>query len=402
MPTKIPKHLNELIYQSYEEYLDKGTPIVQIASILNEEWGTDYAESSLRGRYTQQKEIYETQEDDERTQKELIQIAQGRLRLKEERKIINKQRTIIDQQVKEYSERSLIKEVISDFYGKEFTHNVSLTVTQIDESKEEYLYAYSDVHLGYFCDLIENRYNIEETINRLTRIYDLIILDALEHGYKKIYISDLGDQIEGSALRISQLVRIAEGMTEQARDYANIIVELIKKVSKYLPNTEVELLMISEDNHAQLRLFSTKRDELPENLALLITNHIQNTIDLAHEYGHMKNINFRQGDEILLKLNGYNVVLAHGHQYGRNENILYSVEQRHGTSVHLFIAGHWHQFSVKYKNVKDGGQQALIFLPSVVGDTDFSERLFLSCYPGFVKITIDLDNKIANARLVRL
>lgn len=402
MPTKIPKHYNELIYNSYTDNLDKGVPIVQIASILNEEWGTDFAESSLRGRYVQQKEIYETQIDDEENQKRLMQLAKSSLRVKEERKIINKQRTLVDQQVKQYSERSLVANVMNEMWHKPIEHNITLTVVPRQFHTQEKMFAYSDVHLGYFCDLLENKYDIDEAIRRLTKIYDRIITETKEHNYKRIYIADLGDQIEGSALRISQLVRIAEGMTEQARDYANIISELIKKTAKELPNTQIEFLMISEDNHAQLRLFSTKRDELPENLALLITNHIQNTVSLSHEYGHMLNVNFQQGDEILLKLNGYNVVLAHGHQYGRNENILYSVEQRHQVSVHLFIAGHWHQFSTKFKNVKDGGQQALIFLPSVVGDTDFSDKLFLSCYPGFLEITIDLHDKIANARIMRL
>jgi hypothetical protein len=238
-------------------------------------------------------------------------------------------------------------------------------------------------------------------------VFDGIISDTLANGYKHIYVADLGDQIEGASLRVSQLLRITEAMTEQAKQYANEIVTLIKMLSKALPDTKITFLQVSEDNHAQVRLYSTKRDELPENMAVLITNTLDNTIKTAHEFGGLTNVEYIHADEIMVSLHTesgvpYNMVFAHGHQYGRSENILDKTEQRHQTGTHLFMAGHWHQFSVKYKNVKDGGQQALVFLPSVVGDTDFSDKLFLSCYPGYIKATVNLKERSTNAEFIRL
>lgn len=402
---KIPQKYNKLIFEGYEELLNKGVPKYQIADILNERWGTDFPESSMRGRYERERIAGTGGMEEAEYQERLFTIANNDLRLKEQRKILVKQRGMVDAIATEYSQKRLVESVIKDMWEKEMTHNEAVTLGSPRVSKEENIYAYGDVHWGYEIDHPQFQYNNEVAKGRMHKIFSDIIHDTKANGYKKIYIADLGDQIEGSSLRVSQLIRITESMTQQAKNYANEVIRLIKMVAKELPDVEVKFLMISEDNHGQLRLFNTKRNELPENLVLLITNQVEMVIDTLHEADVYKNLTFVAGDEIVLNLGEktpYNVVFAHGHQYGRSEDILQKTEQRHGHTTHLYVAGHWHQFSVKYKNVKDQGQQAMIFLPSVVGDTDFSDTLFLSCYPGFLKITIDLDTRVSNAKLIRL
>lgn len=406
MSNKIPKKYDELIYEGYEELLALGESKTKIADILNERWGTEFPESSMRGRY-QFMQVAKSAGglDEELYQEKLFAIAKNRLRLKEESKILVKERSMVDSVAKQYSEKKLVADVIAQVWQKDVVHLPKVEVHLPTNKAMVPIYAFGDVHWGYLCDMVENRYDPVEAHYRLSTIFEWIKQDTLENGYDEITIADLGDQIEGASLRVSQLIRVAEGMTHQAKHYTNTLTALIKELSKDLEGTDIKFLMVSEDNHAQIRLFNTKRDEMDENLALLITNDIMNTIDTAHEFGGMENVDFIHADEILLTLgedDPFNVVFAHGHQYGRNEDILKQVEQRHGKAVHLFVGGHWHQFKVLYKNVKDRGQQALIFLPSVVGDTDYSEQLFLSCYPGFAKIMIDLTDRISNAEVIRL
>ncbi len=403
MSQKIPQHLNVMIYEMYEKYLDEGQPISKIGYLVNEELGSDYPESSLRGRYIRQKEIYETEVDDEEYNKRLTTLAKSRLTLKTERKILGKERTIIDTLAREVSEKSVVAQVMLEQWGKEPEHNLLVDrEVDIHGSTIEHIYAFADVHWGYVCDLMGNKYDPDVAQLRIRKMFDTIIEEVERKGYKKIYVADLGDQIEGEALRISQLIRISEGMTLQARNYANVMIAEYKRLAKKLRGVEITLLQITDDNHSQLRLYSTQRNEMPENLSLMIGNEIKNMIDTAHEFGGLENLNIILGDEILLSFGGYNVVLVHGHQYGRKEDVLHSVEQRHRNRVHTFIAGHWHQFSIKYKDVKDSGQQVLVFLPAVVGDTDFSEQLFVSGLPGFAKISIDVTHKITNAKMYPL
>ena len=323
----------------------------------------------------------------------------------EKRKEMNLVRTLVETNAREYSEKSVIAQTIANVWGKEPHHERDHQRVVINQGKKETLYAFSDVHDGYKNDHPKMTYNPEITEKRIDAIFEWIAGDAKVNGYKRIYILDDGDPIEGAGLRVSQLMRIAEAMTAQAKHYTNLIASNIKWISQELNGVEIVYLMVSEDNHGQLRLYNTKRDELPENIVLLITNALKNIIDTAHEYGGMANIEFIAADEILLTLGEdkpFNIVAAHSHQYNRGDNILEQLSQRHDCTVHLFIGGHWHLFSVKYKNVKENGQQAMIWLPSVVGDTDFAERLFLSCYPGFCKITIDTENRVSNAELIRL
>jgi hypothetical protein len=345
------------------------------------------------------KEIYENEIDDVEVQERLYKIAKSSIGLRLERKVIQKERTIVDTMARELAEKTVVAEVMKSIWGKEPEHNILLDVARKTYLNEEVrIYAFADVHWGYYCDLLNNKYNNEIATLRIREMFDKIIEEVLRKGYKEIYMADLGDQIEGEALRISQLVRITEGMTKQANNYASLMKKEYTRLAKELKDVKITLIQITDDNHSQLRLYGTGRNEMPENLSVMIGNEIKNMVDLAHEYDGMLNLDVIVGDEILVSFDGYNVVFAHGHQYGRKEDILASVEHRHQKRVHAFIAGHWHAFSVKYKNLLNGIQQVLIFLPAVVGDTDFAETLFLSGRPGFAKISIDTENKLANAK----
>lgn len=404
MSQKIPSDYNDAIYDKYENYLALGVPITQIATLVNEELGTDFPESSLRGRYEKEKmRVGLTPiEDDETYQKRLLSLAKEQIRLKHEQKILVKERSIIDGMMREATDKSAVAEAIRQIWENEPVHKEFAKGKVMGRERFMHGYSYGDVHDGYRCDLEQNIYNPTVTEQRITAMFDYIIDDIKRCGYKEVFISDHGDDIEGAGLRISQLLRISEEMTKQARHYANLITEQIKWVSAELPEVEITFIMISSDNHSELRLYNTKRGDMDENLQLLITNHVQAVVDTAHEYGGMKNLTYIQGDEVLMHFDKVPVVFAHGHQYSSQENILEKVEHRHGCHVNAYIAGHWHRFSVKHRNVKNGMQQALIHLPSIVGDTDYSDTLFVSALPGFAKVKIDLDTGMVNAKAIGL
>ena len=67
---KIDNEYNDIIYEEYSNLLAVGVPVTRIADLINEKLGTNFAESSLRGRYKQQKALRENMvEDDEEYQK---------------------------------------------------------------------------------------------------------------------------------------------------------------------------------------------------------------------------------------------------------------------------------------------------------------------------------------------
>lgn len=403
---KIPKKYNPLIYEGYQELLDRGTPITHIADILNERWGTDFPESSMRGRYEKEKlSAYNGDLDEAEYQERLFYIARQELRLKEQRKILNKQRGMVDAKAREFAEADMVKQAIVAMYGEVQGDEPLVKSVAPTEREDIIIYGFGDVHWGYMVDQEvageQVVYNTEVARQRLSGIFAYIEADIKKHGYKEVYIADLADQIEGSSLRISQLLQITTDMTTQAVEYGQYVIGLIQKLSKAV-EAKLNIVVVSEDNHSQLRSFNTQRDALPGNMALVIANDIKHFFDKMHEEGLYKNVNIMIGPEVVLSIDGFNLLMAHGHQYGRKDDIVLKAQQRHGMPIHLYLAGHFHQFSVKYRNVDFGGQQALVFLPSVVGDTDFSKKLFLSCYPGFSKILVDAKAKISNAKFIRL
>lgn len=382
----------------------KNSQIYEIAVEIERETGR-MSWAKVADRVEQRYKESKTANAVRKAYKRHLQAIGGTVKGIEERKRMNLVRSVVETNVREYSEKSLLAETIIGIWNKEHEHFSDRQVIVLQPSKEEHIYAFSDVHDGYKNNHPKMTYNQEITEKRLWEIAERIVADVKLHKYDHIHILDNGDPIEGAGLRVSQLLRITEAMTLQAKHYTNTMKSIIRWVSEQLPEVHIKWLMVSDDNHGQLRLYNTKRDELPENIVVLITNALKNIIESAQEFGGLRNIEFITADEILLTFGEekpFNVVLAHGHQYGRSDDILTKTSQRHDCTTHLFIAGHWHQFSVKYKNVKDGGQMAMIFLPSVVGDTDFSDQLFLSCYPGFVKITIDTVSRVSNAQLIRL
>ena len=364
------------------------------AKVFNEMYGMNYSGEQLRSIYRNMNRNTVVNEDESSVM----------VRIKEAQKMLVRQRAIVDLTIKEYAERSIVSDTIKSVWGKEPFHLTKTVVIKSTKSDFAYIYGFADVHWGYFINEDSIVYNEKIAEKRMWEIAHRIVDDVKLHGYKEIYIADDGDQIEGAALRESQLLRIVECMTKQAKQYSNCFISIIKWVSSELPDVKITVLEVSEDNHAQLRLYKTKRNELPDNLADLITNTVANVVNTAHEYNGMRNVEYICADEILLSIGDkpFNIVLAHSHQYGRNDDILKNVGKRHKRTIHLFIGAHWHQFKVVNKDVEENTQTSVIFLPPVVGDTDYSESLFLSSLPAFAKITINLTKRVANAECILL
>lgn len=397
----IPSEENSRIWEFYAPRIAGGYTYKRLSEMYNTEYGTNYAESSLRTRYQMYDRDVDLNNDDE------LALAKREINLRKNQRRATSMRSVAMSMTRELAEQEILADAILEVFShpaenkpKEF-----FEVDKVYDKNEIPMYSFSDTHYGYKYSSREFSYDVDIANRRLDYIVDFIITDARKHGYKHIYVTDNGDQIEGSALRVSQLTTLALNMVEQVKEYSDQFVKMVKKLSNELPDVKITVAMVTEDNHAQLRLFRTQRDELPENMALLIASNVNSVVSTAHEFGQMENIEFIYGGEIVINVDNkkpFNVLLAHGHQYGRKDDIIDKGGVRHGKTIHLYVGGHWHNYSMKHKLVKDGGQQSLLFLPSVVGDTDFSERLFLSNYPGFTKIVIDLEDRMTHSKVIRL
>lgn len=402
----------ENAFKLFAELLESGLTIREAAEETNDRLGLDFEKSTYHKAYKRaqasleaEEEIYleEIQEevepsetpnivfDEERFESRLDMLARARLNLIEQRKMIVRERALLEEQIRDSSDKKAVADAIVRIWNKKAEPMLPKHISVNPGKNKIRIVGYGDVHWDYTIDNGTLYYNKKVAASRLDELFGHIDYLITSENLKEIYLADVADDIEGTALRASQLLRITESMTEQAKGYSKYLVEKIRWLAERHPNVQICFLHVSEDNHSQLRLHNTNRDELPENLQQLITSEIETFVNTAHSFDKLNNLTYIAAPEIVLSLGYINIVFAHGHQYSKNDNILEMASKRHEIKVHAFIAGHWHQYSHKNKDVYQGIQESLIFLPAVVGDTDYSERLFLSSRPGFAKITVDLD-----------
>lgn len=386
---KIPVALNKAIYDFYEEMRGDGFGWQTCCDLFNDRYQSNYAESSLRTRYQQYKLMIDNGQDVD-YEKELLVMERKQIKLELENKKLLRRKGVFTGILNEMKDKDIIKEIFQERWTTEDNIEPYFQDTRVIHTthKGEPIYAFGDVHLGFqYQGNGLAKYDIPEAIARVKNVMDCIIDDVRMHNYPKIKIVDLADQIEGSSLRVSQLAKIGADMAEQAKLYEELIMSCIEVLSKKLPTTFIEFHMISEDNHSDLRLFNTKRGDLPDNLSKLITNNVDKSIQIHQKYGALENIKFSHSPIWVVETSTLPTVFAHGHQFSKAPKTMHegaSVDV--GRPIGTLVVGHWHNASHTTLNFFNGAQQTVITAPSIVGDTDFAERLHLSNLPGFLKI----------------
>lgn len=384
--------------QLYGEGVAIGMSAQEICDWINEQLGLSLEESTYRKAYAE----YEREQtklaakSQEAHEARLLVLTKRDLRQRQEQKKLTRLRALVEQQTKVDADRNIVVEAIKEAWNSTVDVEPNkVTVACDSESDIITGYAFGDIHWGYTIDDKEKGlyYNTGVAAGRITAVFDFITKDVIANGYNEVYIFDLADDIEGAALRNSQLLRIVTSMTEQASEVSRVLIDKLTQLSIDLPDVKLHFVHVGEDNHSQLRLHNTSRDELPENLQRLITARLETFVEAAQLGGLLKNLTYYHSAEVILNFGDINLLAAHGHQYSKNEDILIKASARHQKDIHMSLFAHWHQYSHKYKEVYRGIQKSLVFIPPIVGGTDYSDRLFLSSKPGFVKLELNLNTK---------
>jgi len=410
----------------YGYCMDEGCTIQQAADCINKELGLDCEKSTYYRAYhydsrpwevsdTEMAEIVEdvleatdssteienpnptiSQSTIDRNENIIQRAARAMAELREERKRLVLERAIVEGYAKENATRSATVETMIRLWNIVFNPIPEFVVLNVGSGRPP-IYAYGDVHWGYRNKPDQTPYNPEIAAGRIEAIYRVISEQIIQYKLKEIFIIDLADDIEGSSLRVSQLMRITEDMTVQARDYSTFLSETLQKFAKKHSDVKITMLHVNDDNHSQLRTFNTKRNELEDSLQLLVTARIESDINMAHKYNDLLNLTYIQKSEFILEFDGATMLVSHGHKYSRSERLLENGSTRHDRHINYFLAGHWHSYSHKNKNMYRGVQESLIFAPAVTSDTDFSDHLFFSSMPGFLRLNVSKSGKYINS-----
>jgi hypothetical protein len=419
----------------YGQCMTKGYTIQAAADFINKELGLDCEKSTYYRAYHYDPRPWENEdtlteteeiigdvlladlEDDERPedilgdiistdidsgasrnylQKMIDRTAKMMAQNREERKLLNRERAIVEGYARENADKSAVVQAIIRLWNIIVRTEPEFIALNVGTGRPP-IYAFGDIHWGYKSKVDQTPYNPAIAAGRLEAIFRVIGNQVTQYKFKKIYIVDLADDIEGAALRNSQLMRITDDMTIQARDYSSFMSETIRAFAKKHPDVEIVMLHINDDNHAQLRLFKTKRNELDDSLQLLVTTRIESDINMAHSYNDLLNLTYFQKSEFILEFDTSTLLISHGHRYNRTDRLLENGATRHNRHINYFLAGHWHSYSHKNKNMYQGVQESLIFAPAVTSDTDHSDHLFFSSMPGFLRLNISETGRYINS-----
>lgn len=404
----IPEMIPHIV-EKYDEYYNK-TKKINIQEVGNELnclftdlFGNEYNfdESAYRKTYKNIKNGIDLSLKNNFSEEEILRIAQARNKLSFEKRIANKERQEASGMINKVADNSIMKETILESINN-YQFNEILEIKNIKKENNGIpVYVFTDVHYGLITDIFSNKYDTDIAKERLTNFFSYVLSDVKENKYKQIYIIDEADMIEGSCLRISQLVNISQLIIEQSLEYTDVIRDLTISLASKIKDCEINFGMITDSNHTQIRHFSGKPNEFnKEDFALIIANL------LNEKFKNIKNVKFNFGDIIFTEINEYRFAFIHGHQNMGNDEIEY-IKKIYGKDIDSVIRGHYHCFQVKSYNMKlnecgCSKQQFIITSPSVCGNTDYAVKKGYSAQPSALKVLISKDGDLEGINLIKL
>lgn len=398
---RLPSYKYSDVHDFYAKRISEGTPVTKIAREYNLKEGKNYAESTLRNKY----EDYERQvigsmrADDIMKRERLADAREMRLDQRQQKQL--RREAFYKSEVRRVSEVDLIAEICKEVHG-EYDSSINVKALEIIEvspksTNNSPFLIMGDAHAGYEYDGL---YNDGIFLSRMKRAFDEMYTYIKENELEQVNILEMGDQIEGTGLRKSQLAYTSQMMTMQAAMYEEVFSELLEQLAERVPDTKIVVYFITSDNHSEIRAHNTGPKGLKDHFAENIGRGLKREVETAHKYGGLLNVEFNISDEFFLKTEqGQTLYAAHGHNNSKNMEMLpKQVYDDLGETPDIIITGHWHQFRYLTRQVKDGFMGATITSPSIVGDTDFSNQLHLSSLPGI--LVLEIDDTATNARFI--
>jgi hypothetical protein len=204
------------------------------------------------------------------------------------------------------------------FKAKHFNH----------KTQDNYVFVTSDFH--YDGD--------HEMFQSLNNAYESIINKQKIHNFKKITLLELGDVVEGSHLRPSQLLFIKSLLIPQIVEVAKYYADFINQLSKTM---YIDFYCVTSSNHTQTRAFGSKRNELVEDDAMVIFAEMLKAL-----LSNNKNFNITFGKDFIVQITeSHKMFVAHGHLLnGFRSGYVQELAMARGIEFDYSLFGHFHHY----------------------------------------------------------
>jgi len=227
---------------------------------------------------------------------------------------------------------------------------------------DEYVFITSDFHFD----------GNDNMLLALSKVYEHILAKQKEFGFKRIKLMELGDIVEGSHLRPSQLLAIKTMLIPQTIRVAQAYVQLLNELSK---DMYIDFYCVTSSNHTQTRAFGSARNELVEDDAMLIFAEI-----VKHATANNKNLKMTIGRDFVATITPeHKMFVAHGHLIdGKKNGYVQELAMARGISFEYALFGHFHHYREITLYARDNFNMKVFYAPSLNNkhsDYEFDKNL---------------------------
>lgn len=196
------------------------------------------------------------------------------------------------------------------------------------KTEDEYVFVTSDFHFDGDQDMFKS----------LDLAFQHIIAKQKEHKFKKIKLIELGDVVEGSHLRPSQLIAIKTLLIPQIVEVTKAYTEFVEKLTETM---YVDFYCVTSSNHTQTRAFGTKRNELVEDDAMIVFAEM-----LKAFLSKNKNFEMTSGKDFVLDVTpNHKMFVAHGHLLnGFKSGYVQELAMSRNITFDYSLFGHFHHY----------------------------------------------------------
>lgn len=387
LPNEDLKQYKIRLFRNKIEY---GINPQEIANLINKENEQNYNESTYRKWFASYDEGYQDGVKNNITDDEILNELELK-RIEIEKEKIKLRTTKVE--YNKYLRQDARLEMFFDEMKKSITvvDVPEFTPIMIDKSKKEKigLLGIADFHFGKIFNSINNKYSEEIFYERMNKLISETIELCKEQNISHLHVLNLGDDIEGMTLRISQLASLQDGMTDQTIKVARFIVKFLTELSKYITITYHHTMC---GNHSEIRAFNDKSFTY-ENMERIIISYVRDVLkDNSRieipEYG---------GKFVDFKIFNYNIFAQHGQKVKNPKNIIAEASQLHRKWFDVAYFGHLHHEMAMTTNEAPDNDCEVIYVPSIMGSDEYSDDNYFGGAKSSAKLDIYEDGQCRRA-----
>lgn len=367
----------------------------QIADLMNAESSEDFGESKWRKEYHLLKRGFELAVKSKVTEDEYLQeIRDQQLELKKEKYKLQTLRIDENRVIREDARKELLLEEIKASIGR--VQSPTFNILPSSRNERGFLLGMADIHLGKIFESVNNKYDENILHTRMEQLLSEVVYLCSHEKIKTLDIVNGGDNIEGMALRISQLMNLQIGMTDMTIRFSRMMVEWLNRLSQYV---QIRYHHVLSSNHSELRPLGTKAGQFPkEDMERIIHMYIH---DMLQDNSRVQVPEYKS-DYARFNICNYLFYAKHGHQIKNVKSAIKDLSMLHREFIDYLVLAHYHHPESIALHEGTTNDCELLMLPSIMGSDKFSDTILTGSKAGAKMFIVEENKGIVNDIRIKL